>query len=66
MKERVRLERLIERDGREVAKEWARRTAGLYRQSLSDPAHFASQPDWRPRFEEVLRELENFADMGTL
>jgi hypothetical protein len=66
MNERIRLETLVRRDGVDAAKDWARRTAALYRQSTSDPAHFASQPDLKPRFEQLIRELERFAESGEL
>jgi hypothetical protein len=66
MTERVRLETLVSRDGLDAARAWARRTAALYRHSISDPAHFASQPDSKPRFEEIIRELETFADTGVI
>ncbi|WP_053378299.1 hypothetical protein [Nitrospira moscoviensis] len=66
MNERIRLERLCSRDGLEAARQWAQWAAGLYRQSLSDPMHYASQPDWRPLFERSLRELTLFAESGIL
>ena len=66
MSDRIRLERLKVRDGLDAAREWARRTAGLYHQSISDPVHFASQPDWKPRFEQLIRELEQFAQRGVI
>jgi hypothetical protein len=66
MTERLRLETLVARDGPDAAREWARRTAALYRQSISDPVHFASQPDWKPRFEQIIRELETFAESGVM
>jgi hypothetical protein len=66
MNERVRLETLVARDGQDAAREWARRTAALYRKSISDAAHFASQPDSKPRFEQLVRELERFAETGVI
>jgi len=65
MSERTRLELLCVRDGVEAARQWARRTAQLYRQSIDDAAHFASQPDWKPRFERSICELMAFAERGT-
>ena len=38
----------------------------LYRQSIGDAAHFASQPDSKPRFEQLIRELERFAKTGVI
>jgi hypothetical protein len=66
MSDRVRLERLMSRDGLDAAREWARRAAALYRAAISDSVHFASQPDWKPRFEQLIRELENFAETGAI
>src|SRR5574341_504460 len=56
MSERLRLETLIGRDGLEQSKQWANKTVGLYLSSLSEPSHYASQPDWKPLFEESIQE----------
>lgn len=64
MSEQMRLAMLCVRDGEEAAKEWARSTLQLYRQSLENPAHFSSQLDWKPRFEDSMRELALFAGHG--
>ena len=66
MSERIRLAMLCARDGEEAAKEWARSTVQLYRQSLADPTHFASQSDWKLRFEDSMRELATFAEGGSI
>ena len=66
MCECLRLETLIARDGLEQAKQWANTTALLYRLSLSDPTHYASQPDWKPLFEESIQELQHFVDTGEI
>lgn len=66
MSERMRLAMLCDRDGEEAAKEWARSTVQLYRQSLDNPAHFASQSDWKLRFERSMRELATFAEQGSI
>jgi hypothetical protein len=66
MSERLRLETLIARDGLEQSKHWANKTAGLYRSSVSEPSHFASQSDWKPLFEESIHELSRFADTGEI
>ena len=66
MGERERLQTLVARDGLNAAKEWARRTAVIYGQSISNPDHFASQPDWKPRFEQSIRELKMFAETGVI
>lgn len=66
MSERIRLAMLCARNGEDTAKEWARSTVQLYRRSIRNPAHFASQSDWKPRFERSMRELATFAECGTL
>ena len=57
---------LCARDGVDAAKEWAQSTFHLYRQSQENPAHFASQADWKVRFEHSMRELSMFIEHGTL
>lgn len=66
MSERVRLTMLCSRDGLDVANEWARSTLELYRQAVENPAHFASQTDWKPRFDHSMRELAAFVERGAL
>ncbi len=55
---------LCARDGKDAANEWAQSTLRLYRQSVEDPAHFASQADWKARFEYSMRELASFIKEG--
>jgi hypothetical protein len=66
MSERLRLETLCTREGVEGAKQWARDTAELYRRSINDPSHYASQADTKPRFQESLAELKRFAETGVI
>ena len=66
MGERERLKALLARDGMEAAKEWARRTAAIYSLSISNRDHYASQPDWKPLFEQSIRELKMFAETGVI
>jgi hypothetical protein len=66
MSERLRLETLIARDGLEDSKQWAKKTAVVYVLALSDPTHYASQADWRPRFQKSIEELTHFAETGTI
>jgi hypothetical protein len=66
MGERERLQALVARDGMEAAKEWAKRTAVIYGQSISNPDHYASQPAWKPRFEQSIHELRMFAETGVI
>lgn len=64
MSEQVRLTMLCTRDGLDVAKEWARATLQLYRQAVENPAHFASQADWKARFDQSMLELATFIECG--
>jgi hypothetical protein len=64
MSERSRIERLIARDGREQAKQWARRTAGQYRAAVLHPEHFAHTAERRRQFIEAYLELKRFAERG--
>lgn len=57
---------LCARDGVNAAKKWAQSTLHFYRQSLENPAHFASQADWKARFEHSMRELSTFIEHETL
>lgn len=66
MGERLRLETLLARDGPDEAKRWASWAATLYRSSILDSNHYASQPDFRLLFEQSSRELESFAENGVL
>jgi hypothetical protein len=66
MTERLRLETLCSRDGIEATREWAKATAVAYRLYISDSNHYASQPDWRPLFENSVRALRMFADTGVI
>ena len=66
MSERVRLEMLCMRDGRDAAARWASWAADLYRRWMSVPTHYASQPDVTPLFEQSLCELQMFAERGAI
>jgi hypothetical protein len=56
--DRIRL--VVERDGLEAAVEWVRRTLQIYVQALDDPANFARAAEYRPRFEQSIREFETW------
>ncbi|MFY4727684.1 hypothetical protein [Nitrospira sp. BLG_2] len=60
----MRLTMLCARDGMDGANEWAQATLHLYRKSLENPFHFASQPDWKTRFVHSMRELSTFIERG--
>lgn len=66
MSERLRLETLISTGGREHARQWARKTAVVYGDSLNEPSHYASQPDWRSLFKKSMQELTQFAETGEI
>jgi hypothetical protein len=48
--EQARIDFLVRRDGVDAAVEWVRRTMPIYRQAVLNKRHFASTPDYRPRF----------------
>jgi hypothetical protein len=56
-----RIERLIQRDGIEPAKAWARRTYGIYRSEVLNPKSFAHAGEYRRRFIESCLALKRFA-----
>lgn len=60
----MRLAMLYPRDCEEVAKEWACSALQLFRHCERNPAHFASQADWKVRFERSMRELATFVERG--
>ena len=57
---------LCARDGKHAAKEWAQSALQLYHRSIENRVHFASQADWKVRFEQSIRELATFVERGTL
>lgn len=63
--ERERIDRIVQRDGAEQARAWARRTEALYRTAVLDPRHFAHTPEYRRRFIEAYLELKRFALQGS-
>jgi hypothetical protein len=62
--ERARIERLVERDGAQQARAWARRTEALYRTAVLDHSHFAHSGEYRRRFIESYLELKCYAARG--
>lgn len=66
MGERMRLETLRARDGVDTARGWASWAATLYRRSILDSSHYASQPDFRIVFEQSICELDSFAEHGVM
>jgi hypothetical protein len=62
--ERARIEMVIAREGRERARQWARRTAAQYRAAVLNPEHFAHETERRRQFIEAYLELKRFAEHG--
>jgi hypothetical protein len=56
-----RLARLVGRWGEQQAREWARRTAAIYRASVLNPRHFAHVGPHRRQFVQAYLELKRFA-----
>jgi hypothetical protein len=55
-----RIARLVRRLGEDGARQWARRTAAIYRSSVLNPAHFAHEGERRRRFVRAYLELKDF------
>lgn len=56
--ERIRF--LVERDGLAAARKWVEATLKAYRDAISSPSSHASKPNYRPLFEESIREFEEW------
>lgn len=56
--ERIRF--LIARDGEEAARAWVRRTLGIYRDALRNRSSHATAPEFRPLFEQAVRDFETW------
>lgn len=56
--ERIRF--LVERDGRAAARKWVQETLKSYRDAVSSPSSHASKPNYKPLFEESIREFEGW------
>ena len=53
-----RINLLIRRDGAEAARAWVERTLAIYRNAVASPHSHASQREYRPLFEQSIREFE--------
>lgn len=62
--EQDRLSRLIRRDGEEEARQWAQRTAAIYRGSVLNRDHFAHAGEYRRKFIESYLAFKRFAARG--
>lgn len=58
--ERIRF--LIARDGEEAARAWVRRTLDIYRDALRNRSSHVTAPEFRPLFEQAVREFEQWLD----
>jgi len=58
--ERIRF--LVERDGRDAARDWVRKTLKAYRDAVASPASHASKPGYKPLFEASIREFEEWLE----
>ena len=56
--ESERIEFLLQRDGHDTTRKWVERTVNIYRNALGDARHYASDPAYRPRFEQAVREFD--------
>jgi hypothetical protein len=54
--ERIRF--LVARDGEEAARAWVRRTLEIYRDALRNRSSHATAPEFRPLFEQAVRDFE--------
>ncbi|HET7923353.1 MAG TPA: hypothetical protein VFL30_00555 [Rhodanobacteraceae bacterium] len=58
--ESERIEFLLRRDGHAETRKWVERTAAMYREALSQQGNYAADPAYRPRFEQAVREFEEW------
>ena len=56
--ESSRIQFLLDRDGPEAARAWVQRTLEIYRQALAHADSHASTSEFRPLFEQAVREFE--------
>ncbi|NIW86838.1 MAG: hypothetical protein GWN09_09655 [Gammaproteobacteria bacterium] len=59
-REAGRIRFLVERDGREAARKWVEETLKAYRDAVHSPSSHASKPNYKPLFEESIREFEKW------
>ena len=58
--ESERIEFLLKRDGPEATRAWVQRTLAIYREALRHPASHTADSIYRPRFEQAIREFEEW------
>jgi hypothetical protein len=64
MREKARIELLVRRDGLEEARAWVERTLRLYREAIASRASHASTQEYRPLFEQSIRDFEQWLRGG--
>lgn len=65
MSEKERIEFLVRRDGVKEARAWVERILKLYREAIASGSHAATK-EYRPRFEQSIREFEQWLKDGML
>lgn len=55
-----RIRFLVARDGEQAARAWVRRTLDIYRDALRSRARHVTAPEFRPLFEQAVREYEQW------
>jgi hypothetical protein len=58
--EKQRIELLVRRDGVEAARAWVERTLRLYREAIASGTSHASMKEYRPLFEQSIRDFEDW------
>jgi hypothetical protein len=58
MSEKQRIDFLLRRDGVKQARVWVERTLGLYQQAIASGSSHAATIEYRPRFEQSIREFK--------
>ena len=58
--ESERIEFLLKRDGPEATRAWVQRTLAIYRDALRQPASHITDSLYRLRFEQAIREFEEW------
>jgi hypothetical protein len=66
MSEKQRIELLVREEGIEKAREWVERTLKIYREAVASPSSHASTKEYRPLFQQSIREFEEWLKTGKL
>jgi hypothetical protein len=59
-REAERIQLLVDRDGFAAARTWVERTLEIYREAIHSDKSHASKTDYRPLFEDSIREFEQW------